>query len=328
MTTELANDGYQIGAVSRITGIGTETLRAWERRYSAVTPRRTISGNRKYSRDDVSKLMVLKSLVDSGIAISSIAQLSLEELNANIESDPILSKASSISNKTKENTEPCNVLLIGEGFPIRILDGLEEVNGINVIEVHDTFDELENSGIPTDKYDVVIIEKPTINKYTRKEIEHIRLKTKALHMILIYGFSTQESIDQIRSSQTSVVRSSVDVQELARLCIFHTGGSEQLPSLQANSTLHFEQTIPTRRFSNQQLSELAKLSDAIKCECPRHMSDLVKDLVAFEIYSAECENENKEDAELHSYLHATTAQARSMLEEALLHLVRVEDIKI
>ena len=89
-----------------------------------------------------------------------------------------------------------------------------------------------------------------------------------------------------------------------------------------------KQTIPARRFSNQQLSELANLSNTIKCECPAHITELLRDLVSFEIYSAECENENTDDAALHSYLHAVTAQARSMLEEALSHLIRVEGISI
>jgi len=150
----------------------------------------------------------------------------------------------------------------------------------------------------------------------------------AWHVILIYGFSNQQHIEQLQSSQTTVVRSSVDVQELARLCIYHSGGSEKLPGLEVGSTLHFEQTIPARSFSNKQLAELSKLSNTIKCECPKHITELVRDLVAFEIYSAECENESSQDAALHSYLHATTAQARSMLEEALLHLMRVEGIKI
>ena len=137
-----------------------------------------------------------------------------------------------------------------------------------------------------------------------------------------------QSLKRNQSNQTTVVRSSVDVQELARLCIYHSGGSEQLPSLQKDSTLHFEQTIPARRFSNQQLSDLSNESNTIKCECPKHITELLRDLVAFEIYSAECENESSEDAALHSYLHATTAQARSMLEEALSHLIRVEGISI
>jgi hypothetical protein len=176
--------------------------------------------------------------------------------------------------------------------------------------------------------DIIIVEKPTINENTKAELNEIRSITGAWHVILIYGFSTQKLIKKNQSNQTTVVRSAVDVQELARLCVYHCGGSEQLPSLQSDSTLHYEQTIPARRFSNLQLSKLANLSNTIKCECPKHITDLVRDLVSFEIYSAECENENSEDSALHSYLHATTAQARSMLEEALSHLIRVEGISL
>lgn len=321
---------YKIGAVSRITGIGSETLRAWERRYSAVTPLRTDSGDRNYTRDDVAKLILLKTLVDGGISISSVANMSLDELKTSVESDPILNKVraspsskSSITEKTK-----CRVALLGDGFPIRVLDGLEEVDAIEIVGTFEDISELQTNNQPITQPDIVIVERPTINKNTKSELKEIRSVTGAWHVILIYGFSTQELIKRNQSNQTTVVRSSVDVQELARLCIYHSGGSEQLPSLQNDSTLHFEQTIPARCFSNKQLSKLANLSDTIKCECPKHITDLVRDLVAFEIYSAECENENAEDAALHSYLHATTAQARSMLEESLSHLIRVEGISI
>ena len=51
-------------------------------------------------------------------------------------------------------------------------------------------------------------------------------------------------------------------------------------------------------------------------------------LVAFESYSAECENRSSEDAALHAYLHATTAQARAMLEDALTRVVEAEGIEL
>ena len=61
METQMRNDEYKIGAVSKITGIGTETLRAWERRYQAVVPGRSESGDRVYSSDDLNKLFLLKT---------------------------------------------------------------------------------------------------------------------------------------------------------------------------------------------------------------------------------------------------------------------------
>ncbi|HKL63895.1 MAG TPA: MerR family transcriptional regulator, partial [Woeseiaceae bacterium] len=71
---------YAIGAVSRLTGISTHTLRIWERRYGAVVAERTDSGRRIYSRRDVEKLGLLKILVDRGFSIGQIANLDLEEL--------------------------------------------------------------------------------------------------------------------------------------------------------------------------------------------------------------------------------------------------------
>ena len=321
--------GFKIGAVARITGIGTETLRAWERRYDAVVPSRSDSGNRKYSRDDVAKLLLLKTFVDSGVSIGSVAHLELDELKDLIESDPVLKESNSDSyNEHTADDTTCRIALVGDGFPIRVIDGLEEVRNIEVVGAFNDIDELESNLLASKQIDVVIVERPTINHTTKSEMQKIRNITGAWHVILIYGFSNQGLIEQVQSTQTTVLRSSVDVQELARICIYHSGGSENLPALESGSTLHFEQTIPTRSFSNKQLSELAGISNTIKCECPKHVSDLVRDLVAFEVYSAECENENENDAALHAYLHAITAQARSMLEEALSHLIRVEGIPI
>ena len=321
---------YKIGAVSRITGIGSETLRAWERRYNAVSPLRSESGDRQYSRSDVEKLLTLKTFVDSGVAIGSVAHLEPNELKKRIESDQLLSIADSTLGD-EENTrsdKACRVALVGEGFPLRVLDGLEDVRNIEIACSYNTIDEIETAIVSSERVDVVIVEQPTINKNTKSLLQKIRNITGAWHVILLYGFSNQERIEQIQSSQTTVVRSSIDVQELARLAIYHSGGSERLPRLEKGSTLHFEQSIPTRIYSNKQLAELAGISNTIKCECPKHISDLVRNLVAFEVYCAECENENVDDAALHAYLHSTTAQARSMLEEALSHLIRIEGISL
>ena len=49
---------YPIRAVSRLTGISVDTLRAWERRYEAVVPGRGQRG-RSYSDADVARLQRL-----------------------------------------------------------------------------------------------------------------------------------------------------------------------------------------------------------------------------------------------------------------------------
>ncbi len=70
---------YPIRAVSRLTGISVDTLRAWERRYDAVTPARNDRG-RLYTDADVARLKTLGELVTRGHAIGTIAGLADREL--------------------------------------------------------------------------------------------------------------------------------------------------------------------------------------------------------------------------------------------------------
>lgn len=70
---------YPIRAVSRLTGIGIDTLRAWERRYGAVTPTRDERG-RLYTDADVARLRLLNQAVLSGHSIGRVASLPEAEL--------------------------------------------------------------------------------------------------------------------------------------------------------------------------------------------------------------------------------------------------------
>ncbi len=70
---------YPIRAVSRMTGIGIDTLRAWERRYRAVTPVRDDRG-RMYTDADVARLRLLGGAVEQGHSIGRLAGLSNDEL--------------------------------------------------------------------------------------------------------------------------------------------------------------------------------------------------------------------------------------------------------
>jgi len=64
---------YRIASVCAQTGIEPVTLRAWERRYALVRPRRTGSNYRLYSERDVGLLRWAKQQVDTGAPISRVA---------------------------------------------------------------------------------------------------------------------------------------------------------------------------------------------------------------------------------------------------------------
>jgi len=70
---------YPIRAVSKLTGVPVDTLRAWERRYGVVQPVRDSRG-RLYADGDVRKLRLLRLLVDRGHPIGRLVKLSEQEL--------------------------------------------------------------------------------------------------------------------------------------------------------------------------------------------------------------------------------------------------------
>ena len=71
---------YTVKMVSNRTGISPQLIRAWESRYDAVKPERSATNRRMYSEVDLEKLMLLKRATDIGLAISTIAHLSVSEL--------------------------------------------------------------------------------------------------------------------------------------------------------------------------------------------------------------------------------------------------------
>src|SRR3954462_4485269 len=88
---------YPIRAVSRLTGIGIDTLRAWERRHGAITPVRDDRG-RMYTEADVARLRLLRGPVGHGPSSVRLAGLSDEELRH------IAGAAGPIANRAEDQT--------------------------------------------------------------------------------------------------------------------------------------------------------------------------------------------------------------------------------
>ncbi|WP_221801013.1 MerR family transcriptional regulator [Oceanobacter mangrovi] len=83
---------YPIRVVSAETGINAITLRAWERRYGLIEPKRTAKGHRLYTEQDIQLIRRIVALLNRGIPISQA-----QAMIANGEADPepaIISKPS------------------------------------------------------------------------------------------------------------------------------------------------------------------------------------------------------------------------------------------
>lgn len=63
---------YPIRTVANLTGVNPVTLRAWERRYQLIVPKRTPKGHRLYSGQDIDRIRKVLELLDQGISIGQV----------------------------------------------------------------------------------------------------------------------------------------------------------------------------------------------------------------------------------------------------------------
>jgi DICT domain-containing protein len=62
-------DGLSIGEVAQRTGVGEGALRMWEQRYGFPEPQRTAGGARRYSEDDVERILQVARERGGGLAL-------------------------------------------------------------------------------------------------------------------------------------------------------------------------------------------------------------------------------------------------------------------
>ncbi len=90
---------FNIGVVSRMTGISMANLRAWERRYNFPEAKRTEGGHRLYSEYDLYKLQWVKSKIKTGMQTASAINLFKHQEQTNQ-----LELPNTILNKVRDKT--------------------------------------------------------------------------------------------------------------------------------------------------------------------------------------------------------------------------------
>ncbi|NOT57401.1 MAG: MerR family transcriptional regulator [Deltaproteobacteria bacterium] len=78
---------HPIQVVAHRTGLSQHVIRMWEKRYEAVTPKRTATNRRLYSEADIERLRLLHRAIRSGRRIGHATQLSTRKLAAVVAAD-------------------------------------------------------------------------------------------------------------------------------------------------------------------------------------------------------------------------------------------------
>lgn len=313
---------YGIGAVARITGLSDHTIRVWERRYGAVVAQRADNGRRVYTPEDVEKLGLLSKLTGHGLAIGQIANNSLDELRERLHdiSDMVSAPV----------PQRINVALLGQFLPSLFSAHEDNIAPLQVRVASQDRDQFV-ADVKQQDIDVVVLENPVFDADVSARLLAYMDEAGAARGVIVYRFGRDHDIEAARRSGIVVVTAPATVDEVrAAIIRAYSPPPESPTGTTVNPTaadFDLSTPIPPRRFSSGQLATLARASTTIDCECPHHLAQLVADLTAFEIYSAQCENRGDDDAALHRYLHHVTAQARARIEEALERVAVAEGIE-
>lgn len=81
------DSAHPIKVVANRTGLSPEVLRVWEKRYAVVKPKRSPTGRRIYSDQDIERLRVLRALTLGGRRIGDLSKLSTVALQEMLAED-------------------------------------------------------------------------------------------------------------------------------------------------------------------------------------------------------------------------------------------------
>lgn len=124
---------FPIRVLAERTGVGTSTLRAWERRYGLLKPQRTPKGHRLYQEKDILLIQEVLKLLEKGHSISEVAKQILAR------DDSVQSSKKKPSVKTQEtDTSQTHELASGQWavYLERLISAVEQFNSQGLEKVY------------------------------------------------------------------------------------------------------------------------------------------------------------------------------------------------
>ena len=284
---------YSIATVAQLTGVPSETLRTWERRYGAVSPERTSGGQRRYSADDVDRLRLLSQLVARGERISTIANLGPVELAARL--DALVG--------TEEEASTRLVVSV-HGTPPRHLDGAT-ASGVHV----------EIAVGAAASLDLLLIMADELTDPATR-VQEIRAACGHPLTVVAYTYLPEAPRRDLPAWDVrllSLPRLQAEIRQ--SLVDFHSA-AQQAPRPAG------PEAAAAPRFTTHELERLVERRNDLACACPQHA------LMAFEAYSRRCANDSPHDASLHRALAEGTGRAREEMEGLLVAVCEHDGIEL
>ena len=277
----MTSDLYKIGAVSKLTEISAERLRAWERRYD-LQPAHRNGKTRFYDAGQVEHLQKIKVLIDRGQTISQLIKLTGEELDARLAVRP--GRAGST-----------RVGLVGASLILAERD--QEQSRLNVLGRWASLETFETCTEVLPALDVLLVQLPSLDS---RQIQRLRLIVPSTRLVCACRYESEHDAETANELGVVLLRWPTPWSDIEYACLSRTtasGGADR---------------AELRRFTEDELLQIAMSDPQVGGGCARGLVELITELDAFSVHASRCA-----DGEAKHPCATAADQARIRLEEAL-----------
>ena len=299
---------YGIGTVARLTGLKSDTLRVWERRYGLGASYKSPTGRRQYTQSDLDHLQLVSALVKQGVRIGEIAASDRKTLEVLLQQQEHLSPVRPVP-----AAKP-RVVFLGADL-CQWVDGHQGcISGASALLARMSVEDAALSLNPEESADILVVHCPSLTLPQINGVNTIAERLSVRRTIVLYQFGNDQWLAELERLGHSAFKYPIEPSQLA----FEIGRS-QVEKETAEGMGNLSDLMPAkpRVFSDAALRAAAQEKIVLDCECPRHLSELIKSLNEFEAYSSACSVDNWKDAAIHASIYAYTCQARHLMEKAL-----------
>lgn len=313
---------YGIGTVARLTGLTTHNIRAWENRYAAIEAERDASGRRRYTPEQVERLAKLKQLVDLGERISNLSKLPSTAL------DERLTALRPETAMAPVHTTRLRLGIYGSSAAALTKAVRQHHPQHKIIASDDALTAEQLTALEPD-VDCLIVATASLAPGLVPILETLSRQSGERAVVVVYDFARDADLRALAGGGLIILRNPLGPDDLQRAFVEVAQKMTATEALQqVTGSAGGDGRTAAERLNESQLSRIGAISTSIECECPHHMVTLINNLRAFEQYSKDCTNRNREDAVIHEFLYRETLRANQIIENALRHLLDYENITL
>ena len=266
------------------------------------------TGRRQYTQSDLDHLQLVSALVKQGVRIGEIAASDRKTLEVLLQQQEHLSPVRPVP-----AAKP-RVVFLGADL-CQWVDGHQGcISGASALLARMSVEDAVLSLNPEESADILVVHCPSLTLPQINGVNTIAERLSVRRTIVLYQFGNDQWLAELERLGHSAFQYPIEPSQLA----FEIGRS-QVQKETAEGMGNLSELMPAkpRVFSDAALRAAAQEKIVLDCECPRHLSELIKTLNEFEAYSSACSVDNWKDAAIHASIYAYTCQARHLMEKAL-----------